>query len=281
MKLKIVADSSANLPELAEIPYASVPLKLTTDQREFVDDETLDCKAMMAYLDSYKGRSGSSCPSVGEWVEAFGDADFVFTLAISKAMSGSHNSALQAKEVYVEEHPGRQVCCIDSLTTGPELILLAEKIRELAAKGLDFDGIREQVLAYQKHCHMIFMLSSVDNLAKNGRVNPLIAKAVGILNIRIVGRASDEGTFQQVHKSRGEKKGLAALYQLMQDNGYQGSPVRINHVFNQVGALALKELILADHPGADVTVTPTTGLCSFYAEQGGIMVGFEGNPIHR
>ena len=223
MNLKIVADSSANLPMLENIPYASVPLKLVADQKEFVDDENLDCKAMMAYLDSYKGRSGSSCPSVGEWLEAFGDADCVFTLAISKAMSGSHNSAVQAGEVYEEEHPGRKVCCIDTVTTGPELILMAEKIRELYNQGLGFEEIREGVLEYQKHCHMVFMLSSVDNLAKNGRVSPLIAKAVGFLNIRIVGRASDEGTFQQEHKSRGEKKGIAALYDLMKELGYKGS----------------------------------------------------------
>ena len=31
MTIKIVADSSANLPILEGIPYASVPLKLTTD----------------------------------------------------------------------------------------------------------------------------------------------------------------------------------------------------------------------------------------------------------
>ena len=276
MNLKIVADSSANLPQLSGIPYASVPLKLVADGKEFVDDETLDCTAMMAYLDSYKGKSGSSCPSVGEWVEAFGDADCVFTLAISKAMSGSHNSALQAKEVYEEEHPGRKVCCMDTLTTGPELILLAEKIRQLAGEGLDFAEITQQLLEYQKKTHMVFMLSSVDNLAKNGRVSPLIAKAVGFLNIRIVGQASDTGTFQQMHKSRGEKKGIQSLYDLMKENGYKGSKVRINHVFNEVGALALKDLILADYPGIDIQVTPTTGLCSFYAEQGGIMVGFEG-----
>ena len=275
MTLKIVADSSANLPALADIPYASVPLKLVADTREFVDDETLDCGAMMEYLESYKGRSGSSCPSVGEWVEAFGDADCVFTLAISKAMSGSHNSALQAKEVYEEEHPGRKVCCIDSLTTGPELILMAEKIRELHGQGLEFEEIREKLLDYQKHTHMVFMLSSVDNLAKNGRVSTLIAKAVGILNIRIVGQASREGTFQQQHKSRGEKKGLQALLSLMEELGYRGSKVRINHVFNEGAAQMLKDMILEKYPETQVLVTPTTGLCSFYAERGGIMVGFE------
>ena len=275
MRIKIVADSSANLPSLQGVSYASVPLKLVTDQKEFVDDETLDCRGMMDYLSQYKGRSGSSCPNVGEWIEAFSDAEGIFTLAISRSMSGSHNSALQAKEVYEEEHPDRKVCCLDTLTTGPELVLFAEKIRELNDQGLEFHDIKAQMKAYMEKTHMMFMLSSVSNLAKNGRVNPLIAKAVGILNIRIVGQASDSGTFQQIHKSRGEKKGLESLYNLMKDNGYQGGKVRIHHVFNEESAVALKDMVLADYPGADVTIAPTTGLCSFYAEQGGLMVGTE------
>ena len=154
MKLKIAADSSANLPALEGVPFASVPLKLVTDQKEYVDDENLDCAAMMAYLDSYKGRSGSSCPNVGEWLEAFGDADAVFTLAISRGMSGSHNSAVQAAEVYQEENPGKNVYCVDTLTAGPEMILLAEKIRELAAMDLSFEEIRDRIQAYQNNTHM-------------------------------------------------------------------------------------------------------------------------------
>ena len=275
MKMKIVADSSANLRTLENAEFASVPLKITTDEKEFTDDETLNCAEMMAYLDSYKGRSGSSCPNVGEWIEAFADAEGVFTLAISRSMSGSHNSALQAKEVYEEEHPDRKVCCLDTLNTGPELVLACEKLRDLIAQGLNFEQIQTEIKNYMQKTRMVFMLSSVSNLAKNGRVSPLIAKAVGILNIRIVGQASDSGTFQQMHKSRGEKKGILSLFGLMKDDGYKGGTVRINHVFHEPGALALKELILEEFPNADVEVTPTAGLCSFYAERGGIMVGFE------
>lgn len=276
MNMKIVADSSANLLNMDAITYASVPLKLVTDTREYVDDEHLDAAQMMADLAVYKGRSGSSCPSVGDWLEAFGDAQYIFTLAITQNLSGSHNAALQAKEVYEEQHPDRRVCCLDTLTTGPELVLIAEKLRELAAQGLDFDQIQAQITTYMEKTHLAFMLSSVDNLAKNGRVSPLIAKAVGFLNIRIVGKASDSGTFQQMHKCRGEKKGLDALLGLMKDEGFSGGPVRIVHAFNEPAAQALKELVLAEFPDAQVTIGKTGGLCSFYAEQGGLLVGFEG-----
>ena len=275
MNIKIVADSSANLPVLEGIPYESVPLKLVTDEKEFVDDSSLDCRAMLDELKHYRGRSGSSCPNVSDWLESFGEAEAVFTLAISRSMSGSHNSALQAREVYEEAHPDRKVCCLDTLTTGPELVLLAEKIRELNAQGLSFQEIKARVKAYMEKTHMMFMLSSVDHLARNGRVNPLIAKAVGILNIHIVGQASDSGTFQQEHKCRGEKKGLTILMDLIRKNGYHGGKMRIHHVFNEPAAMALRNLVLAEYPEADIRIAPTGGLCSFYAEQGGLMVGME------
>lgn len=276
MNIKIVADSSANLLNLDGISYASVPLKLVTETQEYVDDAALDTAGMMADLAAYKGRSGSSCPNVGDWLDAFGDAQYIFTLAITRNLSGSHNAARQAKEVYEEQYPDRKVCCLDTLTTGPELVLLAEKLRELAAQDLDFDRIREQIEAYMGKTHLAFMLSSVDNLAKNGRVPALIAKAVGLLNIRIVGKGSDSGTFQQVHKCRGEKKGIEGLFGLMKDEGFMGGPLRITHCFNEPAAQALKELALAEFPDTDVTITTTGGLCSFYAEQGGLLVGFEG-----
>ena len=276
MNIKIVADSSANLFSLPGTDYASVPMKIVTDEKEFVDDGHLDSAEMMAYLDKDKGRSGSSCPNVHDWLEAFGEGENIFTLAISRSMSGSHNSALQAKEVYEEEHPDRKVCCLDTLTAGPEMLLIVEKIQELAAQGLSFQEMKVKLKAYMNTTHMNFMLSSVKNLAKNGRVNPLIAKAVGILNIHIVGQASDSGTFQQEHKCRGEKKGLDALYALMKKNGYKGGKVRINHSFNESAALALKSMVLQEYPEADIAVAPTAGLCTYYAEQGGLMVGLEG-----
>ena len=110
---------------------------------------------------------------------------------------------------------------------------------------------------------------------QRGRVNPLIAKAVGFLNIRIVGKASDVGTLQQLHKCRGEKKVLDTLLEEMLLRGFAGGKARIAHCFNPVAAQALKEKILAKFPKSDVFIEPTGALCSFYAEQGGLLVGFE------
>ena len=276
MNYKIVADSSSDLLSLEGAAFASVPLKIVTDQREYVDDETLDVAAMWKDLGVYKGKSGTSCPSVGEWLEAFGDAQYVFTVAITSNLSGSHNAAVQAKAVYEEQHPDRKVCCLDSLSTGPEMALIVEKLRELIGAGKDFDAIEAEIREYMQHTHLLFMLESVENLAKNGRVSPLIAKAVGFLGIRIVGKASDVGTLQQLHKCRGEKKGLETLMKELTAHGFQGGPVRITHCLNPACAEKIRDMIQRISPESDITIRPSTGLCSFYAEVGSVMVGFEG-----
>lgn len=276
MNYKIVADSSCNMLHFADANYTTVPLKIVTDEREYVDDDNLDTGAMLDYLAAYKGKSGTSCPNVGEWLEAFGDAEYVFTVAITSNLSGCHNAAVQAKEVYEERHPDRKVCCLDSLSTGPEMVLIIEKLKELIDQGLTFEEVEVQIREYMKKTHLLFVLKSVDNLAKNGRVSPLIAKAVGFLNIHIVGKASVVGTLQQLHKCRGERKGLEKVLEEMEAHGFQGGKIRISHGHNLPAAKALRELILSAHPNTEATIGDFTGLCCFYAEKGGVMVGFEG-----
>ena len=276
MDIKIVADSSANLPSLAGISYASVPLKIVTDEKEYVDDAALNTEQMVCELEAYKGRSGTACPSVGDWLEAFGDTRYVFTVAITSNLSGAHNSALQAKEIYEDTHPDRRVICLDSLSTGPEMVLIAERIRELAAEGLDIDAIETQVREYMQKTHLLFSLESMDNLAKNGRVSKVAAKAAGILGIRVVGKASDVGTLQQLHKCRGEKKALQTMLEEMEAHGFTGGRVRIAHGLNPAGAEALLDVIRSAYPNIEATIVPFSGLCCFFAERGGLMVGFEG-----
>jgi DegV family protein with EDD domain len=275
MNCKIIADSSSNVLSMEDVDYTSVPLKLITDEKEYVDDANLDVPAMVYELAAYKGRSGSACPSVGEWLEAFGEAENIFTLTITGTLSGCYNASVQAREIYLQEHPERKVCCLDSLSTGPEMALILEKLRELILAGLEFEEVERQIKEYMKHTHLLFMLESVHNMARNGRVSPIVAKAVGVLGIRIVGKASDEGTLQQLHKARGEARGLGMLHMEIVGHGYKGGKIRIAHCMNSVAAMLARDEVLEHYPNADVTVYPLRGLCSFYAERGGVMIGFE------
>lgn len=276
MNYVIVADSSSNNFQLPGANYVTVPLKINAGDREFVDNDQLPVQEMIDYLKGYKGKSGTSCPNVQEWLDAFGDADYVFGITITKNLSGSYNAAIQAAEVYMEEHPGRRVHIFDSLSAGPELMMIAEKIQQCLDVGDDFDTVCEKVHDYADHNHTLFCLECMTNLARNGRVSPAAAKIAGLLGIRAVG-AAEGGTIVPSHKPRGAKKAQEALVGLMKANGfYDGAILRVAHCNAESQALALRDAVLSEYPNTKFHLEKTTGLCSFYAEEGGLMIGYQG-----
>ncbi len=275
MGFKIVSDSSADLLSLSGVDFESVPLKIITDEREFVDDSSLNVSEMMDYLAKYKGKSRTSCPNTEEYIAAFGDADAVFCLTITRNLSGSYNAAVAAANKYMSDNPERKVFVLDTLTAGAECMLLAEKLRELILAGKDFETVKADIIEYQKRGRLIFALESMHNLAVNGRVSPIVAKIAGVLGIRIVGKASEIGTLEIANKSRGLQKEIADIYSNMKTDGYKGGRVIINDADAEAVSKLIADKIKSDFPNAEITFGKTRGLCSFYAERGGVMIGFE------
>lgn len=140
---------------------------------------------------------------------------------------------------------------------------------------LFFEVVQEKIREYAHRTHLIFSLESLSNFAKNGRVSPALAAAANLLGIRIVGRASSEGELEPLHKCRGEKRAIRQLWECMLDGGFAGGKVRIRHSDNRNAAEMLSGEILSNYPDADIQIGVNRGLCSYYAEKGGILVGFE------
>ncbi len=272
---QIVTDSSSDLFELESVPFATAPLKIITAEHEYVDDGTLDVKNMVEAMAEYKGKSTTSCPNPEDWLSRFGDAKYVLCATITGTLSGSYNAALIAKEIYEEQHPDRRVFVLNSLTAGPELKLFIEKMQELVLSGESFETICEKMQEYPRGTGLLFMLESMKNLANNGRVHSVVAKAVGLLGIRIVGQASAVGDLQPLDKCRGQEKAIATIARRMKDDGLKNGKVRIAHCQNETAAIRLKELVLECAPNAQIEIYECQGLCSFYAEKGGMLVGFE------
>lgn len=276
MTFKIVADSSSDVLSLARVPFASVPLTIMAGGRTYVDDPQLDVAGMVADLRAHKGKSSTACPGLHEWLSAFEGAEHVICLTITSQLSGTYNAAKVAAKEYEELHPGCRVFVMDSLSTGPEMRLLAEKAESLILAGHDFDEVVRRLSEYHQKTHLLFCLTSLHNLVMNGRVNPALGALVGLLGIRVLGCASPRGELEIVGKHRGDKKATQAIQTAMRGRHYDGGKVYITHCNNEAMALALRERLLRDWPAADVSVGPTRGLCSYYAEEGGLLIGYEG-----
>jgi len=275
MSSRIIMDSSGDLLQLADVEFANVPLKILAGDREFEDGINADVQGMIDFLKEYRGKASTSCPGVGEYLEAFGDAEQVYCVTITSNLSGSYNAAEVAARTYLEQHPNRRVHVFDSLSTGPEMILIAEKIRELIKEKISFDHIVHQIKEYQQKTRLLFSLESLRNLANNGRVPAPVAAIAGMLGIRLIGKASDVGTLQPIGKARGEKKLIPELVKHLNAMGYIGGKVRIDHCNNPDAASQLRDALLSRFPAADIVIGVTGALCSFYAEQGGMLIGFE------
>lgn len=277
MKSKIVLDSSGDLHSFSDVDFACVPLIIHAGERDFVDDATLDREEMLNFLQEHKGKSTTACPGVGDYLQAFDDAEQVFCITITSQLSGSYNAASVAARTYQEQHPGRRVHVFDSLSTGPSMILMAEKLRDLIREALPFETVVSGVEAYRRKLKLIFTLESLHNLAANGRVPFAVAAVTGMLGIRIVGRASEEGKLEVIGKARGEKKLLAEQLRRIRDMGYAGGKLIIQHCENAAGASALAAALRNAFPNGKIRIGLTGGLCSFYAERGGMIIGFESN----
>ncbi len=275
MKYKIVSDSSSDILALPQVPFASVPLHIIIGSHEFIDDKDVDLELLEKTLAAHKGPSSTACPSVGDWLKAFGDAETVFCVTITSALSGSYSFAMAAKKEYEEQFPGRYVHVIDSLSTGPEMALIIEKLQELILSGREREDILQEITAYTRRTHLMFSLETLRNLANNGRVSPAVAKLAGILGIRVVGQASAQGELQLLNKCRGEQCVLSSVLKYMKEMGYQGGKVLISHNGNEKMAAALADSIRESFQASDVRFYTARALCSYYAEKGGLLVGIE------
>lgn len=274
--MRIVTDSSANLERLEKMDYISVPLTVRIGETEYADTPALRVDEMLRAMDACETGTSTACPGVWDWLQAFGEDDRIFAAVLTGRLSGCCGAARIAAGEYMEEHPDRKVFVLDTLSTGPELELIAEGFEELILSGLSFEEACREIGTYRERTHLGFVLTSLDNFARNGRVSAALAKIVSVLHINIVGRASGEGELEPLNKCRGRKRALEQLWKNMTDAGYAGGKVRIRHTENPEAAEEMRLKVLSAFPEADVRVGENRGLCSYYAEHGGMLVGFEG-----
>ena len=279
MTWKIVADSGCDYREIADLAnqttFESVPLTIQIDNEIFVDNAQLDIDGMMEKMYATSSASKSACPSPDDYLRNFEGAENIFVVTITGSLSGSHNSAQLAKKLFLEEHPTANIHVIDSLSAGGEVDLIVRKLNDLIKEGLSFEQVVEAITHYQKNTKLLFVLAKVDNLVKNGRLSKLIGAVVGLLNIRMVGEASDTGTLELLQKARGAKKALTAAVDEVLKSGYKGGRIIIAHRNNEKFCQQFSEAIKEKFPAADISFLPTSGLCSFYAEEGGLLMGYE------
>ena len=274
-KVRLILDSSSNTLSDPARNLVVVPLTLTFGEENMLDDEKLDISEFLAKMEANNEAGKTAAPSIQRWLDALEGSENAIIVTLTSGLSGTYSSALQAKDIYLEQHPHANVIVGDSRSAGPELEVVLEGIEALIKDDkLRFADLEAKIAEFRTRTHLLFVLQSLRNLSLNGRVSPAVAKIAGVLKINLIGTASVDGELQPLTKARGMKKALREIVKQMEGMKYQGGRVVIDECENATDAEKLKEAILASYPDADVTIRPMRGLCSFYAERGGLMIGF-------
>lgn len=278
MGIKIVADSSCDLSkELKEqMNIEMAPLILQLEEKSYVDDENLNVNEYVKAMGQSETSPRTACPSPQDYMKRYQGEDSIFVVTLSNRLSGSFNSAVLAKNIFLEEVGEKFIHVFDSFSASSGETLIALKINELAKKNFSELEILDKVTSYIKEMKTFFLLESLDHLAKAGRLNPIVAKIAGMFSIKPIMGATDEGEIKLVEKTRGYKKAFKRFVEVIGEEGtnLEEKVLAIAHCNCVDRALEFKDEILKKYNFKDIVIVEMGGLSSTYADDGGLVIAF-------
>lgn len=276
MRFKIVGDSCCDLTkkELEKDYFYSVPLTLNVGGVDVPDDENFCRERFMRMMESCPEAPRSSCPSPEAFMKEFEGAEEVYVVTLSAKISGCHNSALLAKQIYQEEHPEVKIHVFDSKTAAAGEHLICERIEACAVSGMSFDEIVKSVEAYIGGMTTIFVLEDLSVMRKNGRLSKLQSIAVNVLNIKLILHGVD-GEIQQLDQARGMNKALNKLLWHIEKGKYDRErKVEITQCCSRERCLNVRRILVEQFGFQNVQILDAGGVSTMYESRGGVVVSF-------
>lgn len=278
MSFKIIVDSCCDLTpaQLREECFVKVPLTIRVGGHTIADDDTFDQGELLWRMKESETAPQSACPSPMQYLEAFDcGADDLYVVTLSALLSGSHNAAAQARSIWLEDHPGANVHIFNSCSASAGEVLVALKIQELAQSGMDFTTVVDQVSRYINEMQTYFVLETLDNLRKAGRLSRVQSLVTSTLRIKLLMGATPEGEICKKGQAMSVKQALNKMVALMADDlKHVGKRLSIVHCNCLERAFYVKELAMKQCRFDEILVSDTGGISTMYANDGGIVVAY-------
>ena len=277
MGYKILCDSCTDFtPEMLADPcYARIPLTIYANGQEFVDDGTIVQQELLNAMKASEEGTKTACPSPASYMSHFEDADDIYIVTLSARLSGSYNAADQAVQCYRDEGGSHNVHIFNSRSASAGQVQAALKIREVASTGAPFQEVVDQVEAYLDEMNTMFVLESLDNLRKNGRLTKVQALVTGSLRIKLLMGSTPEGEIIKLSQGFTERQALNKMIgRAAEEARHIGKRLVISHCNCPERAQYVKELAEKLCRFSEILVTATGGISTVYAYDGGIVIAY-------
>lgn len=252
-----------------------VPLKITIDEKEYIDDENLDTKELLKLMKQSEKSPNTACPSPNDFIEKFNEGATNIVVTISSKLSGTYNSAIMAKDIYESEHKNTNVEIIDSLSASAGGVPIIMKVQELYNKGLRDKELIAAVNEFVSSMKTFFVIDSLENLAKAGRMSLVVEKIASLLDIKPV-MQGEEGEIKLLKKVRGHKRAMKTLLDEIGRTGMnlEDRVLSISHSHSSERAEKFKKAVEESYDFKEIIVNDTLGLSTVYTGGGGIVISF-------
>ena len=279
MGFKIVVDSCCDLTGqmLKDPHFVKVPLTIRSNGSSFIDNETFDQADLLWAMKQSDDAPATACPSPQSYLDAYQgpEDEDVYVVTLSALLSGSHNSAEQAKLLMEEDHPNKNVYVFNSCSASSGEVLVAMKIRELAESGTPFKHVVREVEQFIYRKQTMFVLETLENLRKNGRLTRLQSVITGALKIKLLMGGTPEGEIYKIGQMLSMKQALSKMVDRMAaDPAHAGRTLVICHCNCLDRAFQVKEMCEQRCKFGSIVITEAGGVTSVYANDGGIVVAY-------
>ena len=279
MSFKIIVDSCCDLTasQFLAGPFIRVPLTISIGGEDIVDDDTFDQTHLLLLIRENEQPPKTACPSPAQYLDAFAaaGADDLYVVTLSALLSGSHNSAAQARAIWLEEHPDAHIHVFNSCSATAGEVCVALKLQKLAESGLPFQTVVQEGSRFISSMTTLFVLENLDHLRKNGRLTGALALVTEALHIKLLMGATPEGQIKKISQALSIKQALSRMVTLMsQDPNHVGKDLSIVHCNNRERAFYVRDLVMKNCKFKDISITDARGVATVYANDGGVIVAY-------
>ena len=264
-KVSIVTDSTSCLPPelVKEYGIRIVPVSLVIDGKSYRDTDITNDEFWKLFY-AAKNLPTTSAASPGDFASTFTDlgksTDSIVCILVSKALSATHESAVQASKMVKAENPNLNIEIVDSKTATGALGFIVLEAARAAQAGKSLEEVVQVAQDMIPRVKFLVGMDTLKYLIKSGRA-PKTAVIGDILQVKpIIGMVSETGLVESLSRARGKRKAMVKMADMMKDYIDTSKPVHLMvHYTDGIAAgEELKDMVTSQLDCAEVHLTPYT-----------------------
>lgn len=232
----------------------------------YTDRLEIDAAGVLDQLEQSHISVSTTPPSPSDFANKFRELlkkyETVLYISVSKEMSPINDHAQQAAPFF-----GEQIKVIDSHTATTGLGLRVLRAAQLAQRGLDMDGIVDELHRIDEYSGVWFTVDTLRYLKMTGRISPATAFFGGLMRVKPIMKIQ-QGHVHPIKRSFGQTQALTTLEHSLRNELESRIMPRIAFIYSPGGEEKLKFLRstayefdfqdMGDHPIGS-TVAASTG----------------------